>query len=366
MYDENFNSQTIIFHTFAKNRKIRMTKLVAFTAAVGIVFILTGCFNKKEYFEDSGTVFHTLYHIKYESHELLTEKIDAELQQFNLSLNPFNPNSIISKVNNNEPVEVDPWFKEVFTKSLEVSAATDGVFDITCAPMVNLWGFGFNKMDSVTPQMIDSIKSFVGYQKIRLEGSRIVKDDSRVIINCSAIAKGYACDVIARLLEKEGVENYMVEIGGEVTMKGVNAQGDCWRIGINKPEDETTGMKNEVEEVVQLCKKGGIATSGNYRNYYVKDGKKYAHTIDPRTGYPAQQDILSATVVADDCMTADAYATSFMAMGTKAMRKLVTKTKGIEYFIIYTDSIGNQQIEYSKGMIPFLPNRQQLAILENP
>lgn len=343
-----------------------MNKYISLFAGVWMIFILTACTGKKEYFEDSGTVFHTLYHIKYEAPQLLTEKIDAELQQFNFSLNPFNQNSIIAKVNQNQAVEVDPWFKEVFNKAMEVSAVTDGVFDITCAPMVNLWGFGFNKMDSVTPQMIDSIKTFVGYQKIRIEGNKVIKQDPRVLLNCSAIAKGYACDVVARLLEKEGVENYVVEIGGEVTMKGVNAKGDCWRIGINKPEDETTGMKNEVEEVVQLCKKGGIATSGNYRNYYVKDGKKYAHTIDPRTGYPAQQDILSATIVAADCMTADAYATAFMAMGTTEARKVAAKVPDIEYYIIYTDSIGNHQIEYSKGMIPFLPNRQQLAILENP
>ena len=129
--------------------------------------------------------------------------------------------------------------------------------------------------------MIDSIKAFVGYQKVRLEGKKIIKEDPRILLNCSSIAKGYACDVIARLLEKEGVKNYMVEIGGEVTMKGVNQQGDCWRVGINKPEIGTSGVTNDVEEIVQLCQKGGVATSGDYRNFYIKDGKKYAHTINP-------------------------------------------------------------------------------------
>lgn len=204
---------------------------------------------------------------------------------------------------------------------------------------------------------------FVGYQKVRLDGRKVVKDDSRILLNCSAIAKGYASDIIARLLEREGIENYMVEIGGEVTMKGVNQNGKCWRIGINKPEDDSTGVKNDIEEVVQLCKKGGVATSGNYRNYYIKDGKKYAHTIDPRTGYPSEQSILSATIVAEDCITADAYATAFMAMGLEKAREAAKNIPGIEYYVIYSDENGKHQIEYSTGMLQYLPNRPIEAML---
>ena len=339
-----------------------MCKKISLVACLWIL-IFTACTKQKQYFEESGSVFHTIYHIKYEGSELLTEKIDAEFQKFNLSLNPFNPNSIISKVNQPEPVEVDDWFMEVFTKAKDVSDHSEGVFDITCAPLVNLWGFGFSKMDSVTPQMIDSIKQFVGYQKVRLDGRKIVKDDPRILLNCSAIAKGYASDVIARLLEREGIENYMVEIGGEVTMKGVNQNGKCWRIGINKPEDDSTGIKNDVGEVVELCKKGGVATSGNYRNFYIKDGKKYAHTIDPRTGYPSEQSILSATIVAEDCITADAYATAFMAMGLEKAREAAKNIPGIEYYVIYTDENGKHQIEYSDGMLQYLPNRKIEAML---
>lgn len=339
-----------------------MQKKISFLASLWIL-VFTACTSQKQYFVESGSVFHTVYHIKYEASELLTEKIDAEFQKFNLSLNPFNPNSIISKVNQNEPVEADDWFIEVFNRAKEVSDHSDGVFDITCAPLINLWGFGFSKMDSVTPQMIDSIKQFVGYQRVRLDGRKVIKDDPRVLLNCSAIAKGYACDVIARLLEREGIKNYMVEIGGEVAMKGVNQNGNCWRIGINKPEDDSTGIKNDIEEVVQLCKKGGVATSGNYRNYYVKDGKKYAHTIDPRTGYPSEQSILSATIVAQDCITADAYATAFMAMGLEKARQVAENIPDIEYFVIYADENGKHQIEYSEGMLQYLPNRQLEAIL---
>lgn len=339
-----------------------MQKKISFLASLWIL-VFTACTGQKQYFVESGSVFHTVYHIKYEAPELLTEKIDAEFQKFNLSLNPFNPNSIISKVNQNEPVDADDWFIEVFNRAKEVSDHSDGVFDITCAPLINLWGFGFSKMDSVTPQMIDSIKQFVGYQRVRLDGRKVIKDDPRVLLNCSAIAKGYACDVIARLLEREGIKNYMVEIGGEVAMKGVNQNGNCWRIGINKPEDDSTGIKNDIEEVVQLCKKGGVATSGNYRNFYVKDGKKYAHTIDPRTGYPSEQSILSATIVAQDCITADAYATAFMAMGLEKARQVAENIPDIEYFVIYADENGKHQIEYSEGMLQYLPNRQLEAIL---
>ena len=158
----------------------------------------------------------------------------------------------------------------------------------------------------------------------------------------------------------------MIEIGGEDTMKGVNQQGDCWRVGINKPEIGTSGVTNDVEEIVQLCQKGGVATSGDYRNFYIKDGKKYAHTINPATGYPAGQNILSATIVAEDCMTADAYATTFMVLGVEKAKLLAQSIPQIEYFIIYADNNGQQKVTYSKGMLEYLPNRKTLAILENP
>jgi thiamine biosynthesis lipoprotein len=319
--------------------------------------LLAGCAGKQTYYEESGSVFHTLYSIKYQAPRLLTEEIDAELQAFNLSLNPFNPNSIISKVNRNEPVEVDEYFAEVFNKAQEVSARSGGAFDATVAPLVNLWGFGFSREDSVSAQTIDSIKSFVGYHKIRLEGKKVAKDDLRVILNFSAIAKGYACDVIARLLEREGAANYMVEIGGEVTMKGLNPNGECWRIGINKPEDDEAGAGAALEDVVQPCKPCGMATSGDYRNFYIKDGMKYAHTIDPYTGYPAGQNILSATVIADDCMTADAYATAFMVMGVEKAVKTARSISGIDYFFIYSDPEGNHLTSFSDGMQPYLSNR---------
>lgn len=328
--------------------------------------LFTACRPRKQYYIESGSVFHTVYHIKYEAAHPLTAEIDSIFKQFDLSLNPFNERSVIARVNRNEAVEVDDWFAEVFEKAEEVSRRSGGVFDITCAPLVNLWGFGFSRKDSVTPRAVDSIRQFVGYRKVRLDGRKVVKEDPRVLLNGSALAKGYSCDVIARMLERRGVENYMVEIGGEITMKGRNPQGNCWSIGINRPENDTLGLNQEVEEVIRVCDKRGVATSGNYRNYYEKDGKIYAHTIDPRTGYPAEQNILSATVVAPDCMTADAYATAFMALGLEDARRLAAGLPDIAYFVIYTDSAGRQRIDYSKNMIGYMPERKELAELENP
>lgn len=336
---------------------------------VSCALLFSSCNQKQPYFEESGSVFHTLYTIKYQSSKLMTEEIDAELLAVNLSLNPFNPNSIIAKVNNNEPVEVDSLFKVVFNKSMEISQKSNGIFDITCAPLINIWGFGFSKQENVTPEMIDSIKQFVGYQKVRLEGNTVVKDDPRLMLNCSAIAKGYACDVVANMLERHGIKNYMVEIGGEVTLKGVKENGAAWRVGIRKPKEVESGRAltiEDIEEVVELSKKGGVATSGDYQNFYVKDGKKYAHTINPLTGYPAEQNILSSTIVADDCMTADAWATAFNAMGLEEACHIGDSIPGIEYFFIYTDDNGNYKIKYSEGMLSYMPNRKELAILENP
>jgi len=331
------------------------------------IFILFSCKQQEKYYEERGNVFHTIYQIKYQSATILTDEIDEELKAFNLSLNPFNQHSILAKVNRNEEVEVDQWFKDVFNKAMEVSEKSNGMFDTTAAPFINAWGFGFERQDSISQHVIDSLKSFVGYGKIRLEGNRVVKEDPRVKLNFSAIAKGYACDVIAALLEREGVENYMVEIGGEVTAKGVNPNGRCWQIAIDKPvgdqivvdklADDQAKMK-KYQEIVALCNPCGMATSGNYRNFYVKDGKKYAHTINPHTGYPSEQNILSATVIASDCMTADAYATAFMAMGLDDALKLVAKLPEIEYYFIYTDSANQEQIAMSEGMKPMIKEKK--------
>ncbi len=317
------------------------------------LLLLSSCTTQPQYIETAGRL-HTPYRILYQYTEPLDDEIHAELKRYYHSLNPFDSLSIISQVNRNKGVEVDTLFAEVFRKAREVSARTDGMYDITCAPLINLWGFGFSKMDSVTPQMIDSIRSFVGYQKVRLEGRHIIKDDPRLLLNCSSMGDGCSCEVIARLLESKGIRNYMIDIGGEFVTKGVNAKGQCWHLGIAKPVDDPMGVNQETEVIVQLCGRLGLATSGDYRNFYIKDGKKYAHTINPLTGYPAAQPVGSVTIIAPDCMYADAYATAFMAMGRDEARRIKEQLPDIEYMFIYMDEDGNYQTDCSAGFDRYL------------
>ena len=305
------------------------------------------------YYQESGEIFHTTFHIKYEYDRSVSEEIMEALQRFDDSLNPFKENSIIGKVNNNVPVKLDSMFLKVFNKSIEVARITDGKFDITASPFINAWGFGFKDMDNVTKEKIDSMKPFVGYNKIRIENGEIIKDDPRVQINTSGISKGYSCDVVAYMLQELGIKNYMVEIGGEITMKGVNEKGNCWRIGIDKPTDDSTAMRRELQIILSICDKA-VATSGNYRNYYMKDGVKYSHTIDPLTGYPSEQNILGATIIADDCMTADAYATAFMAMGLDKSVGVAHKIPGLHYYFIYVKPDGSVDSMFSDEFDQFL------------
>jgi Membrane-associated lipoprotein involved in thiamine biosynthesis len=322
--------------------------------SAGIITLLifcVSCTKKEQYYVEKGSVFHTVYSIKYQAPKPLFDKIEAELRAFDLSMNPFNPNSIISKVNRNEDVEIDEWFTVVFNKAMEVSAISGGAFDVTVAPLINLWGFGPEKTGDISQQAIDSIKEFVGYQKVRIENKRLIKDNPRIKLNFSAIAKGFASDIVAAVLEREGVENYMIEIGGEIATKGKNPNGNCWGIEIPKPKDDPTGMNIERQAIIDLCTKTGMATSGDYRNFYIKDGIKYSHTIDPHTGYPAERTIRSATVIAPDCMTADAYATVFMVMGVEVAEEIAKKVPEIEFYLVYEeDASGNFKTKYSDGM----------------
>lgn len=307
-----------------------------------MLLLFVSCKEKQAtYVEDRGEVFHTTYFIKYKYTHSLKPEIEAELAKFDDSLNPFKPTSIISKVNNNEEVVLDSFFINVFNRSQEVSGVSDGLFDITVSPLINAWGFGFKNIDNVTAEMVDSLKAIVGYDKIQVENGRVIKSDPRVQINTSAIAKGYSTDVIADLLESYGVTDYMIEIGGEVTAKGINDKGECWHIGIDKPVDDKAPVHRELQTIIKLCDKS-MATSGNYRNFYVKDGKRYAHTINPKTGYPAESNILSATVIADDCMTADAYATVFMLADTATIRSIALQEK-LSYLLIL-DSEDNRSV----------------------
>ncbi|MDU1904043.1 MAG: FAD:protein FMN transferase [Dysgonomonas sp.] len=325
-----------------------------FIAVLIVVLGLGACGDSKKeaYIEDRGEVFHTTYSIKYKYSRSLKVEIEKELARFDDSLNPFKPTSVISKVNNNEEVEMDTFFINVFDRAQQIATVSDGLFDITVSPLINAWGFGFKNMDKVTPEIIDSLKQITGYRRIKLQDGKIEKEDSRLNINTSAIAKGYSADVVAQLLDLHGIENYMVEIGGEVSAKGVNPKGECWHIGIDKPQDEALVFQRELQNVIQLCDKS-VATSGNYRNFYIKDGKKYAHTINPRTGYPSDNSTLSATVIADDCMSADAYATAFMLADTAKVREIAQK-ENLSYMLILDDGDDSYKIVTSSDFDKYI------------
>ena len=298
------------------------------------------------YQRDEGFIFGTIYHITYQSDVNYQKEIEAELQKVDNSLSPFNKTSIISRINRNEDVKVDNMFAEVFQLAEKISKETDGAFDITVAPMVNAWGFGFKTGNPPTKQTVDSLRAIVGFQKVALEKEHVKKQNPHIMLDCSAIAKGYGSDIVARFLKKKGIQNFMVEIGGEIVVNGNSDKQVPWRVGINKPTDDSLNTSQELQDVINVTDIA-MATSGNYRNFYYKNGKKYAHTIDPKTGYPVQHNILSATVLAKNCATADAYATSFMVMGLDGARKVLEKHPELDAYLIYSDEKGNNRIWHS-------------------
>lgn len=315
---------------------------------IGSIFVIRQQRNTP-FQKDEGMVFGTIYHITYQSDINYQKEIEAELQKVDNSLSPFNKTSIISRINRNEKVKVDEMFSEVFQLAEKISGDTDGAFDITVAPMVNAWGFGFKTGNPPTRQTIDSLRAIVGFHTVSLQDGYVIKKNPKTMLDCSAIAKGYGTDVVARFLKKKGVQNFMVEIGGEIVVNGNSEKLQPWRIGINKPTDDSLNTSQAIQDVVSVSNIA-MATSGNYRNFYYKNGKKYAHTIDPKTGYPVQHNILSATVFADDCATADAYATSFMVLGLDGAKKILEKHPELCAYLIYSDQKGNNQIWYSPSL----------------
>ena len=233
---------------------------------------------------------------------------------------------------------------------MQISEDTNGAFDITVAPIVNAWGFGFKSGGSPTNQYIDSLKQFIGYKKVRINKDKhVVKQDERIMLDCSAIAKGYGSDVVARLFNAKGIKNYMIEIGGEIVASGLSEKRLPWKIGITKPSEDSLGTSNELQTILNItdC---AMATSGNYRNFYYKNGKRYAHTIDPRTGYPIQHNILSATVIAKSCAQADAYATSFMVLGLDEAKKILERHPQLLAYLIYTNKDNEYEVWHSPAL----------------
>lgn len=284
-----------------------------------------------------GTAFGTIYHITYlgDRSETLPKQVDSVLKEINSTFSIFDTNSIISRINRGENLLPENDFLKVLEASLEISRQTHGAFDCTCQPLIELWGFGRKSQKQVVPQaQIDSVKQFVGSQLVNIQEGRVVKADPRVQLNFNAIAKGYAVDQVARFLNDQGYADCIVEIGGEVVARGTK-NGKPWRVGIQVPTETADGPA-ESSESFDLQDRA-VATSGNYRNYFEQDGVRYTHILDPVTGKPEQTNLLSVTVIAPDCLTADAYATAFMVLGMEESKKVLDAHPELEAWFIYDD-----------------------------
>lgn len=319
----------------------------------GTIYVIREA-NNSPYQRHEGHIFGTTYHITYQSRDNLQAGIIDALQEVDASLSMFNDTSLIARINRGEQPDVaGTMFEEVVSLALDISKETGGAFDITVAPLVNAWGFGFQKQDSVTPAMIHQLLTTVGYRKVSLSPSGdVVKQNPHTQLDCSGIAKGYGCDQVAALFDSLGIKNYLIEIGGEIVARGKNKKNEDWTIGVNTPREDSVQVDNEIAAVLRLtdC---GMATSGNYRRFYYKNGRRFAHTIDPRTGYPVQHSLLSSTVIARNCATADAYATAFMVLGVDSARTVLARHPELEVYFIYATPDGR----YATWMSPALRRR---------
>lgn len=324
----------------------RMHRLLLF-----LLVIFLGCSEQpKEPVRLLGEAQGTYYSIIYFDNELrdFQFEIDSILKGFDRSVSLWVPNSILSRINQNDTSAIpDKYFIDNFELSMEVAEKTNGDFDLTIGSLVRAWGFGFDAEKKVDAEIIDSILQFTGYKKVRLENGQVLRDDFRTTFDFNAVAQGYSVDLIGDFLEANGIKNYLVDIGGEVTAKGEKPGNQKWKIGIEKPAETQTDERN-LKVVVEVRDKS-IATSGNYRKFYEENGVRYSHTINPKTGYPVQHSLLSASVMSDDAATADAYATAFMVMGLEDAKRFLTQQSDLEAFFIYSGTDGEYNTYATPG-----------------
>lgn len=286
----------------------------------------------------TGAAQGTYYSITYfdEDARDFQLEVDSILDAFDQSVSIYQANSIVSKVNRNEDVELDDWFIGNFELSQKISKETDGLFDITIGPIANIWGFGtFERPNSIDPNKIDSALQFVGFHKIKLQAGKIIKENPHMQLNFNAVAQGYSVDVLAAYLESNGIENYLIDVGGEIFAKGRKPNGDMWKIGIEIPEE---GAEERFYNKIVSVENEAVATSGNYRKFYEIDGVKYAHSLNPKTGYPVRHSLLSATVIASTAGKADAYATAFMVMGVDKTLDFVKDTPDLKVYLMFDEN----------------------------
>lgn len=324
------------------NKKKTFGALVLLLAA-GLFFLFdTDKTPQQQYYHHKGYVFGTYYSIIYQATDDYHQDILTALAAVDSSLSMFNQQSVLSRINRNEDTTLDQNMLTVWNEAMQISRMSGGAFDMTVAPLVNRWKFGTKREQdpawtTPTQPIIDSILQFVGFNKLQLTlDNKIVKSDPRIMLDASAIAKGYGCDVVANLLKDKGCTNYLVDIGGEIVAKGQNDKNIPWQIGISRPNDDPLGQNSDLQEIISTTDIA-LATSGNYRQFYYVDGKRRSHTIDPRTGYPVEHNLLSASVKATSCMRADALATMCMVVGEEKAIQLIEQTEDAACYLICND-----------------------------
>jgi thiamine biosynthesis lipoprotein len=323
-----------------------------------LVFIAQACNIEKPVIASfSGFAQGSTYSIVYDNKKNidpidLKQHVENIFHDFDMSLSVYQDSSIISKINHNEEVIPDSFFIEVFKKSVLISEMTDGAFDITIGPLVRAWGFGPDEQKNFTEEKRDSLMKLVGMDKVSLINGRIVKSNPGICLDVNAIAQGYSVDVICRYFDNLGISNYLVEVGGEVRAKGKKGKA-LWRIGIDKPEDNNMSPGQTLQGIIEITDKA-VSTSGNYRKFYIENGIKYSHEIDPKTGYPSKNTLLSATILADNCALADGIATAAMVMGKEKSIKFLEVHPEIQAYLIYSDDTGNFKTWISKDLADFI------------
>lgn len=331
------------------------SRLVIFCFFVHLLF--SSCKETAIYDSFAGFVQGTTYSMVFENHgklnpQALKSEVEKILHDFDMSLSLYVDSSILSKVNRNEDVIPDEYFTEAFNRSAEITEMTEGAFDITVGPLVKAWGFGPDSQKNFSETKRDSLLRLVGMDKVRIENGKLVKADPGINLDFNAIAQGYSVDIISDFFSSKGIKSYLIEIGGEVRVRG-DKQGVLWRIGIDRPEDNNNLPGNDLQAVISL-KDRSLATSGNYRKFYVENGIKYSHTIDPRTGYPARNQLLSATIIANDCATADGIATACMVIGKEKAIEFLGFHPEFDAFLVYSDNTGNYQTWITENLERFV------------
>jgi thiamine biosynthesis lipoprotein len=283
----------------------------------------------------------TTYSIRYMSKNAMDyqNQIDSVLLEVDLSMSTYIPESLISKINRNESNKIDSLFFRVLTEALLIAEETQGAFDPTLAPIVNYWGFGFEEIEQKDSLKFRELMLTVGYESLSISDSILIKTNSSTQIDFNAIAQGFTVDLVGEHLTKLGITNYMIEIGGELKCNGLNADGELWRIGIDKPSESI--QKDRFQAIIEVDNKS-VASSGNYRKFKVDEetGLKYAHTINPITGRPVHTNLLGVTIITESCMKADAIATAFMVMGLEKSKSYLENHPEIDALFIYSDPKG--------------------------